>query len=253
MRRRRCLCPCEYHPPENPRTHNPNISTKHRRIDVKALGTDFYSFSWYKVYGPHVSMLYASRAAQASLASLGHYFNPTTTLTDKLGLAASNYELTQTLPLILSYLGGPSQASAKHVNDSIAAHEQRLQTVLLDYLASKGDKVTIFGERDPDSSKRVPTVSFGVKGKNAREVVEAVEAVSDYGFRWGHFYSKRLCDEVLQLGPEGVVRLSMVHYNTGKSSRFAPMCPWLIWHVFVLYAEEEIKAFVQKFDQVIFG
>ncbi|OJD34410.1 cysteine desulfurase [Diplodia corticola] len=203
----------------------------HRRIDVKALGVDFYSFSWYKVYGPHISMLFGSRSAQSSLTPLSHYFNPTTTLTDKLGLAASNYELTQTLPLILDYLGGPDPTAAAAASSAIAAHERALQAILLDYLASKGDSITIYGERDPDPSKRVPTVSFGVRGKSAREVVEAVEAVSDYGFRWGHFYSKRLCDDVLKLGPEGVVRVSMVHYNT----------------------EDEIKGFVETFDKVIFG
>ncbi|KAK8148191.1 hypothetical protein G3M48_000186 [Beauveria asiatica] len=26
----------------------------HRPVDVRALGVDFYVFSWYKVYGPHV-------------------------------------------------------------------------------------------------------------------------------------------------------------------------------------------------------
>ncbi|KAF4302448.1 Aminotransferase class V/Cysteine desulfurase [Botryosphaeria dothidea] len=203
----------------------------HRRIDVKALGVDFYSFSWYKVYGPHVSMLYASRAAQDFVKPLSHYFNPTATLSDKLGLAASNYESTQTLPVILSYLGGPDLSAAVRINDAIASHEHDLQKILLDYLATKGDEITVFGETDANPAKRVPTVSFGVKGKNAREVVEAVEKVSDYGFRWGHFYSKRLCDEVLQLGPEGVIRVSMVHYNT----------------------EEEIKGFVETFDKVIFG
>ncbi|KAL1624288.1 hypothetical protein SLS56_007908 [Neofusicoccum ribis] len=203
----------------------------HRRIDVRALDVDFYSFSWYKVYGPHVSMLYGRRAAQASLTPLSHYFNPTATLTDKLGLAASNYELTQTLPLILAYLGGPDPTAAARVSAAIAAHEHALQKILLDYLATKGDAVTVFGEPGADPATRVPTVSFGVKGRTAREVVEAVEKVSDYGFRWGHFYSKRLCDEVLQLGPEGVVRVSMVHYNT----------------------EDEIRGFVETFDKVIFG
>ncbi|KAL1650080.1 hypothetical protein SLS58_001458 [Diplodia intermedia] len=204
----------------------------HRRIDVKALGVDFYSFSWYKVYGPHISMLYGSRAAQNALTPLSHYFNPTATLTDKLGLAASNYELTQTLPILLAYLGGPDPTTATEVNAAIAAHERDLQAILLDYLASKGaDNVTIYGERDPDPARRVPTVSFGVRGWTARDVVEAVEAASDYGFRWGHFYSKRLCDDVLGLGPEGVIRVSMVHYNT----------------------EDEIKGFVETFDKVIFG
>lgn len=51
-------------------------------------------------------------------------------------------------------------------------------------------------------------------------MVEGIEARSNFGCRWGHFYSKRLVDEVLGLGEEkggdGVVRVSMVHYNTGK-------------------------------------
>lgn len=61
---------------------------------------------------------------------------------------------------------------------------------------------------------RVPTISFTVDGVNSRKIVEEAEKISNFGFRWGHFYSKRLCDEVLGLGPEGVTRVSMVHYNT---------------------------------------
>jgi selenocysteine lyase/cysteine desulfurase len=78
----------------------------HRAIDVKDLEIDFYSFSWYKVYGPHFSMLYASAAAQENLNSLGMFFNPTKSLENKLALAGEAYELVQTLPRILEYLGG---------------------------------------------------------------------------------------------------------------------------------------------------
>ena len=46
--------------------------------------------------------------------------------------------------------------------------------------------------------------------------MEAVEKESSFGIRWGHFYSKRLVEEFLGLGAEGVVRVSMVHYNTGQ-------------------------------------
>jgi selenocysteine lyase/cysteine desulfurase len=83
----------------------------HRQIDVKELEVDFYSFSWYKVYGPHFSMLYASKAAQENMNSLGMFFNPSNTLEYKMGLAGSNYELTQSLPKILEYLGGSNPKS----------------------------------------------------------------------------------------------------------------------------------------------
>ncbi|KAF2464211.1 PLP-dependent transferase [Lindgomyces ingoldianus] len=182
----------------------------HRRVDVKAFGIDFYAFSWYKVYGPHISVLFASNSAQKHLKCLGHFFNPIKTLENKIGFAASNYELTQAIPAIVSYLGGDNPGP---VFAAIAEHEGKIQKILLDFLNSRED-VTVHGETTADSYTRVPTVSFSVQGMGSREVVEEAEKVSNFGFRWGHFYSKRLCDEVLGLGPEGVVRVSMVHYNT---------------------------------------
>ena len=46
--------------------------------------------------------------------------------------------------------------------------------------------------------------------------MEGIEKRSNFGCRWGHFYSKRLLEEVLGLGEEGIVRVSLVHYNTGE-------------------------------------
>ncbi|KAL8685177.1 MAG: hypothetical protein Q9224_005929 [Gallowayella concinna] len=185
----------------------------HRQVDVKELGVDFYSFSWYKVYGPHIAVLYASSSAQPNLTSLGHYFhNPTTTLTTKLGLAAASYELVATIPTLVSYFSCPD---GKSVWAAIAAHEEKIQSILLDYLNRRED-VVVYSERSADQKLRVPVVSFSIKGRSSREVVEKVDAGSDFGIRWGHFYSKRLVDEVLGLGEEGVVRVSMVHYNTGN-------------------------------------
>ena len=55
----------------------------HRPIDVRALDVDVYAFSWYKVYGPHIAMLYASQRAQGQMRSLGHYFKKGDTLEEK--------------------------------------------------------------------------------------------------------------------------------------------------------------------------
>ncbi|KAF2015662.1 PLP-dependent transferase [Aaosphaeria arxii CBS 175.79] len=197
----------------------------HRQVDVKAFGVDFYAFSWYKVYGPHISVLYAKKAAQANIKPQNHYFNPTETLEDKLGFAASNYEATQSIPSIVSYLGGDNPGP---VFAAIAEHEGKLQKTLLDFLTSRDD-ITVHGSTSSDSSIRVPTISFTVKGKNSRAIVEEADKISNFGFRWGHFYSKRLCDEVLGLGPEAVVRVSMVHYNT----------------------EEEVKGLVEVLDKIL--
>ncbi|KAF9768171.1 Aminotransferase-like protein fgm3 [Fusarium sp. DS 682] len=181
----------------------------HRAVDVKELGADFYAFSWYKVYGPHISLLYGSKAAQAQLTSLGHYFNPSGSLMDKLELAAASYELTQAIIPLTAYFGdNPKQTWA-----AIAEHEEKLQTRLIEYLVSRPE-ITIYGETSTKNSVRVPTISFTVEGRSSQSVVEAVEAVSHVGIRWGHFFSKRLVEKILGLGDDGVVRVSLVHYNT---------------------------------------
>ncbi|OCL05449.1 PLP-dependent transferase [Glonium stellatum] len=197
----------------------------HRQIDVKELDVDFYGFSWYKVYGPHIATLYARRAIQEKLNPLSHFFIPKETLEGKIGLAAANYELTQSIPEIVSYLGG---SSPKPVFEAIAAHEGKLQAALLEYLISRGD-INIYGEKTTDPAIRVPTISFTVRGMDSREVVEQADQKSHFGFRWGHFYSKRLCSEILGLGDSGVVRISMVHYNT----------------------EEEVKLLIETLDSIL--
>lgn len=194
----------------------------HRAIDVKALGVDFYSFSWYKVYGPHMAMLYASTAAQKEVVSLGHYFKQGSTLEEKLGLAGANYEVVQSLPEVVNYL-------ATQPWDTISAHEARLQEILLAYLRSRSD-VQIYGEPSSDPALRVPVISWVVKGRSSEAIVTAVEQRSNYGIRSGHFYSKRLCDDVLGIESEdGVVRVSLLHYNT----------------------EDEVRGLVKVLDEVL--
>jgi selenocysteine lyase/cysteine desulfurase len=77
----------------------------------------------------------------------------------------------------------------------------------------------VLGEAGPDPTRRVPTVSFVARGWGSRALVERVEAETGGGavfaFRWGAFYSNRLVYELLGLDEDGVIRVSMVHYNTG--------------------------------------
>lgn len=150
---------------------------------------------------------------------LGHYFKASEpqTLETKLTLASANYELTQSIPEITAYFGPDRAASWK----AIADHEEKLQAVLLDYLRSN-DKVTIIGEPSADQKRRVPVVSFLVKGWKSQAVVQEVEKRSNFGFRAGHMYSHRLLRDVLKVADpdDGVVRISFLHYNTGEFPSF---------------------------------
>ena len=209
----------------------------HRPINVHELGVDFYAFSWYKCYGPHIATLYASRAAQAQLGTLGHFFHESRTLSDRMNLAGASYELVASLPRVVEYLDGAEGRGGREERwAGIAAHEVELQETLLRYLRGK-EGVVVWGEREGgDGGRRVPVVSFTVEGRGSREVVKGVERRGgkgrggrQFGVRWGHFYSKRLVEEVLGLGGEGVVRVSLCHYNT----------------------VEEVEAFVGVLDEVL--
>ncbi|KAI9711191.1 MAG: hypothetical protein M1820_002178 [Bogoriella megaspora] len=201
----------------------------HRVVDVQALGVDFYSFSWYKVYGPHQAVLYASPRGQAAITSLGHYFNEKghpNELSNQLGLAAGAYELTASLPKVVEYCS-PKEGFW----EGVATHEEKLQGILLEYLRGRKD-VKILGKKEADRGVRVPVVSFVVEGRRSRDVVEEVERRSEYGIRWGHFYSHRLCTEIFGLPEDdGVVRVSLVHYNS----------------------EEEVRGLVKVLDDVLEG
>ncbi|KAI2635479.1 aminotransferase class-V [Xylaria nigripes] len=178
----------------------------HRPVDVAALGVDVYAFSWYKVYGPHIAMMYASPRTQCQMRSLGHFFKKGVTLEEKIGLAGASYELIASIPAVTDYL-----ISSRW--PTITAQEQALQTKLLAYLSARPD-ITIYGAANDSGETRVPTVSFVVAGRRARDVVAAIESETNLAFRWGAFYSERLVKDLLGLDDEGVVRVSMVHYNS---------------------------------------
>ena len=192
----------------------------HRQIDVADLGVDFYSFSWYKVYGPHVAMLYASQKAQGHMKSMGHYFNPSASLADKIGLAAGSYELISSIPILVDHL------TKEGAWTGVKEQEGIIQKLLLDYLASRDD-VTIYGEASADPNVRLPIISFKVRGWGSQELVETVEKDTNLGFRWGSFYSQRLVKDILGLDPvDAIVRVSMAHYNTGKYNALDKFLAW---------------------------
>lgn len=154
-------------------------------------------------------MLYISDRARSEIESLGHYFKTSETLEEMLGLAAESYEAVQSVPRITEYLESTGW-------DAIAKQEETLQEILLKYLRSKPDIIKIYGEPSSDRRLRVPVISFRVKGHNSFGITDAIEARSNYGCRAGHFYSKRLIQEVLEIPDpdDGVVRCSLLHYNT---------------------------------------
>jgi len=195
----------------------------HRVVDVQTLDVDFYFFSFYKVYGPHYAMMYGRREHLLELPGVNHYFIDETDIPYKFEPGNMIYELAYAALGITDYLKHAADlhnvdtSLSDHVRfaaifEKFATHEQTLTKRLLDFLATK-DKVRVIGPTASDRASRVSTVSFKVDGTDSADIVHAVDR-HKVGIRYGNFYSKRLIEALGLADGNGVVRASMVHYNT---------------------------------------
>ncbi|MEP6567275.1 MAG: aminotransferase class V-fold PLP-dependent enzyme, partial [Mesorhizobium sp.] len=107
--------------------------------------------------------------------------------------------------------GGKGRQAIEQAFAQIAAHETEIGERLLSWLRMRNG-VRIFGHRTSEASLRVPTISFTVDGRSPQEIVAKIDDAR-IGVRHGDFHSRRLA-ETLGLAPAGVIRASLVHYNT---------------------------------------
>jgi selenocysteine lyase/cysteine desulfurase len=189
----------------------------HRAVDVAAFDTDYYVFSFYKTYGPHFAVLHGKFENLLELDGLYHYFYGRDKVPAKLEPGNANYELAWGCTGIVDYidaLGGGSgdRAAILRAFDDIAAREEIIGERLLAYLRSRND-VRIIGRRTDQRADRVPTISFKVDGLDSGEIVRKIDTDA-IGMRHGDFHSRRLVEHLGLASGGGVLRVSMVHYNT---------------------------------------
>lgn len=194
----------------------------HRLVDVKALDVDAYAVSLYKIYGPHLGAMYVRRELLEHAKGQNHFFVPEDALPQKLQPGGVAHELAAGLSGIGSYLDGVAEhhrlrgatrrESWAQVFESFAAHEERLVAPLLAFL-DEHPRCRIIGPATADRARRAPTVAFVVDGLPASAVVPPLDQ-RHVAVRWGHFYAKRAIDALGLAKADGIVRVSMVHYNT---------------------------------------
>jgi selenocysteine lyase/cysteine desulfurase len=104
--------------------------------------------------------------------------------------------------------------------NAIRAYEQTLSIELLRVL--KDRKAVIYGiDSESRISERVPTICFNIPGVLPQRVTETV-ARAGIGIRDGHMYAPRLMKRMGLAKETGMVRVSLVHYNTvAEIHRFA--------------------------------
>lgn len=196
----------------------------HRLVDVQKAGLDIYLFSAYKTFGTHVGVMWGRPAVMARLQPQGHYFNddkphyrfnPAGPLHAEIAALAGIVEYIDSL---YHHHFGETAADfherARQVFDLFALHETRLANRLLDVLR-KMPGVRIIGRSVAETGRRASTISFVQRGIPSGEITRRLAACR-IAVRHGHFYALR-CLEALGIeDPEtsGVVRISLVHYNT---------------------------------------
>lgn len=196
----------------------------HRMVDVQEWDVDFYVFSTYKVYGPHHAIMYGRYDLLKELPGLNHYFIGKDEIPYKLQPGNFNFELTYSMGGILEYFASlsdfhndnPENKNTRQKLENafglIAGHEQSLAEHLLKYLAGKPG-IRIIGMDTAGSNKRLPTVSFVHEKYKSSQVAQHIDQFG-IGIRWGDFYAKKLIEYLGLVEKDGVIRVSLVHYNT---------------------------------------
>ncbi|SDO65166.1 cysteine desulfurase family protein, VC1184 subfamily [Aureimonas jatrophae] len=192
----------------------------HRAIDVQALKADYYVFSVYKVFGPHHAVMYGRRDKLEALDNIYHYFFDKSRVPHKLEPGNINYEAAWGSVGSVDYVaelgrqadGSTGRAAIEAGFAAIAEQERVVTERLMDFLTSR-NSVRVIGRRSTAIEDRVSTVSFTVGDENSKRIVEAVDR-AHVGIRHGDFYARRIVEEHGLLDRGGVVRVSMIHYNT---------------------------------------
>lgn len=193
----------------------------HRPIDVGAWNVDWYVYSTYKVYGPHMGAVYGRADAIAELTGPNHFFIAKEQIPYKFELGGASHEGCAGLLALGRYFNflldrhedtPLPYADIARAMEMMGDLELPLQTRFVDYLKTK-PQVKLVGPAHGRSS-RVGTISFLHNSLPSNEIAARVNAGGKIGIRSGNAYAYRLCQALGIDVATGVVRASFVHYNT---------------------------------------
>jgi cysteine desulfurase family protein (TIGR01976 family) len=192
--------------------------------DVGATGLDFFLFSTYKTFATHLGVMWGSEEGLARTKAQGHYFNE----------AKPNYRLNPTGPLhaeiaALAGLGEYVDALYGHhfaaiepslhrrteaVFGLVKAHEIDLTRRLVEAVAEIPG-LHVVGPGTESMATRSSVVAIRSDRIAPAELARRL-AGREIAVGAGHFYAARLLDALGIDLDRGVLRVSMVHYNTGE-------------------------------------
>jgi cysteine desulfurase/selenocysteine lyase len=182
----------------------------HYKVDVQALGADFYAFSSHKMYGPTgVGVLYGRRELldkmppyQGGGEMIGHVSFEQTTFADlpfKFEAGTPDYTAIPALSKAITFINDLGI-------ENIEAHEQALYDHAVARLTAEVPQIRIFGT----AQGKCPVLSFLIGSAHHYDTGMLLDKLG-FAVRTGHHCAQPLMHA---LGIEGTVRASFAVYNT---------------------------------------
>ena len=190
--------------------------------NVKDLDVDFYTFSLYKTYGPHLALLYGKEEILKNLPNQNHEFldgqypytiNPGGPNHEELVSLIGIYEYFENL---YNHHFDNNKLNIREkinkINDIIATHEENIANPILEFISST-KSLKLIGKNYIKNKNRAPTISFISNDRSSKEISELL-VKNNVATRNDNFYAWRCLDALGIDTEDGVVRISLVHYNT---------------------------------------
>jgi cysteine desulfurase family protein (TIGR01976 family) len=191
---------------------------QHRRVDVRAIGADLVACSPYKIFGPHLGILYGRRDVLSRLTPYKVRPAPDAR-PGAFETGTQNHEGMAGWIAAVDYLaglgGGPTRRTAieSAFASAIAPWEDGLSRRFLEGLNAI-DGIRLWGIADLDRvEERTPTFALRVRD---RHPAETAKALAERGvFVWdGHYYALELMERLGLQETGGAVRIGFTHYHT---------------------------------------
>jgi cysteine desulfurase family protein (TIGR01976 family) len=197
----------------------------HALIDVQAFDCDYLVCSGYKVFAPHMGFMWGRLELLYKLQTFREDFIPDAP-PGKIEAGTFIYENVAGMGAAVTYLETLGTSIALHEGSkpasrrdsivramaSIRDYEATLSRAMLEALHAAG--AIVYGVDDPARiAERVPTFCFNLPDTLPARVTETMSN-RGIGIRDGHMYAPRLMKHLGQGLDTGVIRASILHYNT---------------------------------------
>lgn len=187
----------------------------HALIDVQALDCDFLCISAYKLYGPHIGVLFGKHDLLQSV-NFPRLIPAPDLAPENAETGTQNHEGIVGAAAAVVFLASLAKGASRRQCLQVAYAElhsrsSALTTVLWEGLDSISG-VRLYGP--PPSLERTPTVAFTVKGVTSTDVARHLAARGLF-VSHGDFYAATVIER-LGLVPEGLVRVGCACYTTAE-------------------------------------